>query len=364
MISLKSNAKNILFFLFVFFSQFLQAKIPEGYYVLAQGKSGAELKTALHNIIRQHTILNYDTSTSVWWYTYFKTTDWHPEGYFWDMYSNNKRSTYDAKSMNREHCMPRSWWATSDNYSLYDANGDLVNLSPSDAEANSKKSNYPLGEVGKNSVTYTNGVVKVGANSFPGYNGTVFEPADEYKGDFARTYMYMVTCYEDYANNWRGTGTVSMLQKNTYPVFKSWAIELLLKWSTNDPVSQKEINRNEGVYQIQKNRNPFIDYPELAEFIWGTKNSEQWQPEIGTSTFVVSPNPASSYVSVQISQPEQATFIIYDLSGIRLKNGKINSDGTIYIGDLNNGIYLLTIYAQNTRTVTKLIVTHEKLIQN
>ncbi|HOO19574.1 MAG TPA: endonuclease [Paludibacteraceae bacterium] len=346
-----------------FFSFSLSAEIPEGYYQSAEGKTGAELKTALHNIIRQHIILNYDTSTYVWWYTYFKATDWHPDGYFWDMYSNNKRSTYNGNLMNREHCMPRSWWGTSSNYSTFDANGDLVNLSPSDAEANTAKSNYPLGVVGS-SVIYTNGVVKVGNNTYTGYNGVVFEPADQYKGDFARTYMYMVTCYEDYANNWRGTGTTSMLQKNTYPVFKPWAIELLLKWSTNDPVSQKEINRNEGVYQKQKNRNPFIDYPELVDFIWGTRNGEQWRPGIGNSNFVVSPNPASSYVSVQISQPEQASFMIYDLSGIYLKNGKINSDGTIDISDLNNGIYLLTIYAHHTRKVEKLIVAHEKLIQN
>lgn len=363
MISLKSNAQKILLFLFVFFAQLLRAEIPEGYYLSAEGKTGAELKTALHNIIRQHIILNYDTSTYVWWYTYFKATDWHPDGYFWDMYSNNKRSTYNGNLMNREHCMPRSWWGTSSNYSTFDANGDLVNLSPSDAEANTAKSNYPLGVVGS-SVIYTNGVVKVGNNTYTGYNGVVFEPADQYKGDFARTYMYMVTCYEDYANNWRGTGTTSMLQKNTYPVFKPWAIELLLKWSTNDPVSQKEINRNEGVYQKQKNRNPFIDYPELVDFIWGTRNGEQWRPGIGNSNFVVSPNPASSYVSVQISQPEQASFMIYDLSGIYLKNGKINSDGTIDISDLNNGIYLLTIYAHHTRKVEKLIVAHEKLIQN
>ncbi|HOV84635.1 MAG TPA: T9SS type A sorting domain-containing protein, partial [Paludibacteraceae bacterium] len=139
---------------------------------------------------------------------------------------------------------------------------------------------------------------------------------------------------------------------------------MLLEWSRNDPVSDKETNRNDGINIIQENRNPFIDYPELVDFIWGTRNGEQWRPGIGNSNFVVSPNPASSYVSVQISQPEQASFMIYDLSGIYLKNGKINSDGTIDISDLNNGIYLLTIYAHHIRKVEKLIVAHEKLIQN
>ena len=167
--------KKISVVFLTFFSFSLSAEIPEGYYQSAEGKTGAELKTALHNIIRQHIILNYDTSTYVWWYTYFKATDWHPDGYFWDMYSNNKRSTYNGNLMNREHCMPRSWWGTSSNYSTFDANGDLVNLSPSDAEANTAKSNYPLGVVGS-SVIYTNGVVKVGNNTYTGYNGVVFEP--------------------------------------------------------------------------------------------------------------------------------------------------------------------------------------------
>ena len=197
----------------------ISAQAPTGYYSTAEGKQAAELKTSLHNIIRNHTFLVYDISTSIWWYTYFKATDWSPDGYFLDMYSNYKRSTYSGSVLNREHCMPRSWWGDSSNYPSFEANGDLVNLSPADVEANTAKSNYPLGIVG--TPTFTNGVVKVGNNTYPGYNGEVFEPANEYKGDFARTYMYMVTCYEDYATYWRGTGTLSMLNEGTYTVFKT-----------------------------------------------------------------------------------------------------------------------------------------------
>ncbi len=109
--------------------------------------------------------------------------------------------------------------------------------------------------------SFTNGVVKVGKSAYPGYSGTVFEPANEYKGDFARCYMYMVTCYEDYATRWTSTGTSSMLGNNTYPTFKPYAINLLMEWHRNDPVSSKEINRNNAVDNIQRNRNPFIDFP-------------------------------------------------------------------------------------------------------
>jgi len=107
----------------------------------------------------------------------------------------------------------------------------------------------------------------VGDNTYPnGYRGLVFEPGDEYKGDIARTFFYMVTCYQDF--QWKNNAS-NFLNQNTYPVFKDWAIEMLLQWHREDPVSPKETNRNEAVYKIQKNRNPFIDYPELAEYLWG-----------------------------------------------------------------------------------------------
>ena len=101
----------------------------------------------------------------------------------------------------------------------------------------------------------------------------MFEPNDEYKGDFARTYFYMVTCYEEkiadcYQNYPESQPT---LDGNAYPGLSSWQLAMLMKWAKNDPVSEKEINRNNAVYGIQKNRNPFIDYPGLEEYVWGGK---------------------------------------------------------------------------------------------
>ena len=349
-----------ILFTCLFFNAF--AEIPTGYYDAAQGKNQAELKTSLHNLIRNHTFLVYDISTSIWWYTYFKATDWNSiGGYFWDMYSDNKRSTYNSSLMNREHCMPRSWWGDSSSYPSYDANGDLVNLSPADAEANTVKSNLPLGIVG--TATYTNGVVKVGNNTFPGgYTGPAFEPANEYKGDFARTYLYMVTCYEDYSIYWHGTGTETMLNGGTYPVFKQWAINMLLKWNSDDPVSDKERNRNEGVYSVQHNRNPFIDHPELADFIWGTRKNEVWTVDIGpadtTTVFNVEPNPVRSTLSVKIFKPEQSTYFIHTLSGLNVLTGNFDSNGSISIGNLNNGMYLLEVYTGTRRKVAKFAILH------
>ncbi len=252
----------------------LMAQIPSGYYSPAVGKKKAELKTALHAIIKNATVLNYGSGDGKTW-SGFAKTDVRPDGTVWDMYSNNKvpvNGNYAASGMNIEHSFPKSWWGGDERQ----AYKDLYNLNPSDIAANSAKSNYPMAVV-DGTVTYSNGVIKVGkSNSRPGGLIDAWEPSDEYKGDFARGYMYMVTCYEDYSSDWTTTSALNELEKNTYPTFQQWAYQLLLKWSQEDPVSDKEINRNNAVYKIQGNRNPFIDYPELAEYIWGAKTETPW----------------------------------------------------------------------------------------
>ncbi|PXV63811.1 endonuclease I [Dysgonomonas alginatilytica] len=250
--------------------------ISIGYYDRANGLSGAALKTAMHDIIRDHEYLDFDESTTAryWWDNYFKKTDWCSDGYFLDMYSNEKHTTYVGGNVqNREHCMPRSWWGKRDKYSSYDANGDLHNIFPSDYSANAAKSNLPLGEVGI--TKFDNGVSKVGNNTYPnGHRGQVFEPADEYKGDFARVYFYMLTCYEDYSYDWKDDAKKSMLQAETYPGLQPWALEMLIKWNNEDPVSDKEIARNNEVYKLQGNRNPFVDCPQLVNHIWGESKDQ------------------------------------------------------------------------------------------
>jgi endonuclease I len=207
-------------------------------------------------------------------WTYYHTTDVKDNGTVWDMYSNNvwyfsSNPNGSTSGMEREHSFPKSWWAVSDQVDNYAAYSDLNHLYPADGPANRAKSNYILGEV--TNPSFNNGVSKVGKNAY-NFAGapaaTAFEPADEYKGDFARTYLYMITCYEDYAQQWR-SDALNMLNNETYPVLKPWAKDMLLKWHRNDPVSNKELVRNEEVYGYQNNRNPFIDFPQLVEYIWG-----------------------------------------------------------------------------------------------
>lgn len=350
---MNSFLKIKILFIWFFCASILAAQIPAGYYSAAVGKADAELKTALYNIIRNHDVLEYYSSS-----TSFRKTDWHPDGYFWDMYSNYKRTAWSA-SMNREHNMPKSWWSTAPETTT--AYSDLHNLYPSDAGANTAKSNYPLGVVGGNP-DYTNGVVKVGKNTYSGYVGTVFEPANQYKGDFARDYMYVVTCYENYANNWRSTGTASMLfSGGTYPVFKPYAANLLLEWSRNDPVSEKEIVRNNAVYLLQGNRNPFIDYPVLAELIWGKYKGQAWAGDNATpeteADFYVSYNDLDKKLFVKVNKPETATYFIYSISGVVVQSDNIiSADSKIDVSGLEKGMYIVKIYSGIRRKTDKFIV--------
>ena len=349
--------KNIFYPILLFFLigiNIIFAQIPNGYYDAGIGKKGAELKTTLHLIINPHTQLEYyGLATS------FRTSDWHPDGYYWDMYSLTKRSSWTG--LNREHNMPKSWFGvSSDEVNTWPIGSDLHNLYPSDATANSAKSNYALGVVGS-SPTFSNGVVKVGKNTYPGYSGTVFEPADEYKGDFARDYMYMVTSYEDYSTIWQSTGTSSMLNNNTYPVLNTYAINLLLEWANIDPVSKKEIDRNNVVYQLQGNRNPFIDFPVLSEYIWGKYMDEVWNgSDLNPDTnkgLILSYLQGEKKLFVKLNATSTALYYLYSIDGMMIMTGnKIDAESKIDVSFLQKGMYILKIYTDNVRKTAKFIV--------
>ena len=264
----------------------LLADMPRDYYPNSlEGKNGAELKTELHNLLKNHTRLPYgsrDYNQIACTWTVFKKSDVRPNGKVWDMYSNNSYNFSNGagatKGMNIEHSVPKSWWgdaydetATPLTRFKYDGSYDLHHLTPSDAAANTAKSNYPLGEV--DSPLFDNGVTKVGTGQANGRATNLFEPADEYKGDFARMYLYFVTCYQDYS--WKSSA-LSMFAQNRYPTLNAYGQSLLLKWHRQDPVSQKEIDRNNAVYSFQGNRNPFIDYPNMVEYIWGDSTNYEF----------------------------------------------------------------------------------------
>lgn len=253
----------------------MQAQGPHNsgtYYQQADGQQGAALKSALCGIIRNHTVRSYG---DLW--TDFQKTDRRPDGHVWDMYSGVTNYTFGADqnrgtngkegtNYNREHSLPNSWWGGNKKADMYT---DLFHMYPTDSFVNGRRGNNPFGETNGESYTSEGDFSKLGKSITPGYSGTVFEPNDEYKGDFARTYFYMATCYEAEITTW----TSDMLNKTKYPSFAQWAIDMLLRWAEQDPVSEKELQRNEAVNSIQHNRNPFIDYPGLERLIWGDRQA-------------------------------------------------------------------------------------------
>jgi endonuclease I len=274
----------------------LKAGIPPNYYTPVNGLTGAPLKTALHNIIRNHTRKTYD-----YLWTAFYTTDDKTPLTVWDMYSDIPDGTppyvYDFGTdqcattpghengcYNREHTFPKSWWGGGD-LAADTMYTDLFHIVPTDSYVNSRRSNYPYGQVGTATWTSLNGS-KLGPCTTPGYTGTAFEPRDEFKGDVARNVLYMATRYESRIDTWQIYPEANVVLDGTsYPCFDQWHIDLLLAWNASDPVSQKEIDRNEAVYLIQLNRNPFIDHPEYVNQIWGPTGAPVEEPANHASSF-------------------------------------------------------------------------------
>lgn len=290
------------------------AQIPEGYYSSLKGKKGAELKTAIHDIIKKANVLEYGSGNrNTWWG--FWSTDRNENGYFIDRYSSEKewvKSTFQGAAgagMNIEHSFPKSWWGGAKSQ----AYKDLYNLMPCKKEINTTKNNYPMGIVV--SGDKGNGWTKVGKGDD---NNMYWEPADPWKGDFARGYMYMATAYQDY--NWVGTQALQILQQGAYPTLQKWAYTLYIQWAKADKPDALEIKRNNDVAKIQGNRNPYVDFPNLMEYVWGDSTNIAFNPEttVKSSSYVngegggggsidPDPNPGTTEVNVY-----QATFTTND----------------------------------------------------
>ena len=307
------------------------------YYQKAHGKKGAELKTAMFNIIKDPSVVHYDSL----WYAYNisdpRTFDGEEGEYIWDMYSGISRYplyTYKhgsgsgteegLKGIQREHSMVKSWFnptsgpKSGKNYEdIRPMYSDIAHVIPTDAVCNNNRSDNAYGEIADPaqvdwaSAEGFSKKSKQGGCSTEGWKEQVenyakkrvFEPNDEYKGDLARIYFYMVTCYEPGFKTWDvlrdpesktklgevlaagskhcGTWTCDMFNTaeteegtDAYQPFAPWAFDMLIKWAKADPVSQKEIDRNEKLWQLQGNRNPFVDYPGLEDYIWGEKKDE------------------------------------------------------------------------------------------
>lgn len=307
------------------FPFFVFAEIPAGYYDDAVGKSGEDLQKSLSTILNDATDVGYN---GLW--NLYKTTDRRSDGKVWDMYSDITNYTFgtdqcgsygsEGDCYNREHSVPQSWFSERS-----PMKSDVWHVYPTDGKVNGMRSNYPFGEVASDAPGSENGFSKWGKCKTPGYSHTVFEPNDEYKGDFARTYFYFATRYKGVATSGYGAEVFS----SAYPYITKWQLDMLLRWHEQDPVSQKELDRNEAVYESrQGNRNPFIDYPELVDLIFGDSRNIPFMPDGGDAPYIEAPRNGST-VDMGIASVNSSSPVTVQLS-VRGRN--IESAVSVEVG--------------------------------
>lgn len=314
----------------------------ENYYQNADGLCGAELKTALFNIIK---ITKDDVVAYKGLNEKYKLTDKRADGYLRDWYSNITNYTWDdaggnsseGAGWNKEHTVPQSWFGEAS-----PMKSDIVHVVPTDCYVNNRRSSYPFGEVSKATYTSANNYCLLGSSKTPGYSGTVFEPNNEIKGDLARIYFYMATCYEDKCTKW-SSGSGSSVFSDENLGLKNWVVDMMMAWSKLDPVDEVEKARNNAIPGIQTNRNPFVDYPGLEDYIWGDKRDVPFSYDNykgGEQNYVarpvISPDAGTYYESVEVtisSKTEGAT-IYYTLKGEDASEQSIPYEGPITLDEI------------------------------
>ena len=297
------------------------------YYNAVDGKSGKNLFDAVHTVAKTgYNGLTYD---GLW--TAYCAIDLNSSDKVWDMYSNATAYTCggtaqganyskEGDSYNREHSIPKSWFGGSTNKTT--PGTDLFHVVPTDGYVNNRRSNYAFGEVASatytsqsgcklgspKSISISNSILNAsGSSSQSCSTSKVFEPMNEYKGDFARGYFGTMIKWAngDYQTFTTGDGAAifnTAYTADKYYGLTAYGVALLLKWHREDPVSQKEIDRNDGIQSQQGNRNPFIDYPELVEYIWGNHTGETVTLANLTPTFSGYTPPAATTYTVILSR--------------------------------------------------------------
>lgn len=293
------------------------------------------------------------------------------EEFIWDIYSYNPNGnqyyTYknnnscggtgsetgyskEGDCWNREHVMPASWFSNAN--PMYT---DFNNLIPVDGFVNSKRSNLPYGYVSTPSWPSKNGS-KVGKGTIPTIVGDYFEPIDEFKGDVARILLYMSVRYQDQFKNWNNTDLARVKGMDPLMGFKEEYLNVLIAWHELDPPSQKEKDRNDKIFNKQGNRNPFVDFPQLVNYIWKTDDCKA----VGIKNYTQNkinlyPNPAQNEISLGDNFAKGQKYYITDISGKTVLNGVFNQ-ARISIANLDNGTYFLLITENEQASFSKFII--------
>ena len=352
------------------------AQIPAGYYSAATG-TGYTLKTQLHNIIDDHTDKGYSGL-----YTTFALSDkdlyYENDGSILDIYSekpagadsyeyyygsssqdDGSGGTAEGQKFNREHIIPQSYFG-----SVTPMYSDAHFILPTDKYVNGERGNFPFGKVNNATLITTNGSKKgnnLNSGYSAGYTGVVFEPIDEFKGDVARMFLYFATRYETQLSGFydavdgSSTQCKAMFDGTNDHAFSPTFLSILLTWNNQDPVSQREIDRNNAIYSRQHNRNPYIDNPEYVAQIWGTVAGVN---ATLATTLTVYPNPAINHEVNIYSETAIDNIQLINLNGQLMQNIQTPgaNNNTYTLQNLPQGFYMVKITAGNQTTTKKIVV--------
>ena len=345
----------------------VQTNIPQGYYDQANNLSSDELKEALHQIISNHVIFPYTSNSTDTW-DILQESDQDPnennnmilvytgrsqeKGYRdgsgnYSQYENGNGT--QSNSWNREHIWPKSHGFPDEDDNAYT---DVHNLKPCDRSVNSSRGAKDF-DFGGNQHSEASDCLT---------DSDSWEPPDYVKGDIARILFYMVVRYDPGVDHENNTFDLELVDyttpNNTEPILGK--LSSLLDWHLSDPVDDFEINRNEIIFGFQQNRNPFIDHPNLVNYLWGDNVGLVWNdnltvPENEIIKTIIYPNPSSGIINFS-SDMEDEIIEIFNLNGQNILNKIIDSSNSVEL-DLPSGIYFL-------RSNTKSGIYNSKLIIN
>ena len=342
---------------------FANAQIPAGYYDGTAGLTGYPLKTKLSQIITA----GYQTKSYDALYDAYPSSDtdkWYEnDGSVLDIYSENPsgpdpyKYTHGVKKCgnysvegdcyNREHTVPQSLFGEKPPMV-----SDIHHILPTDGKVNGMRSNYPFGKVTNPTWTSKNGS-KVGNNTVGSFSGTSFEPINEFKGDIARCLLYFVTRYQSQLSTFSSGNILNT--SNVNQGLQTFELNLLLLWHQQDPVSEREITRNNAAYAHQKNRNPYIDHPEWVTTIWGTSPLAVDDANF-SKNLNIAPNPVKGNV-ISVSGDKDLkqfkTAMIYNMIGqnVQTIENPFQNGNTIKLNNLPKGVYILKTGELNTKFI-------------
>ena len=318
---------------------------PDCPYENLDGMTSFALRKALCEDISQHTMLSYNQIRGD-----KAKVDVRADGKIWDIYSGydfylsdycSNIDIVEGECYNREHVLPKSWWGGSTSEPMYT---DLHHVYSVDAMANDKRSAWIYDEV--KSTSWSNNLGSKLGTSANWSGETAFEPVDEYKGDVARVYFYMLTCYMNKDFTQGGKGYRYFSYSNGVCDFQSKSLALMLKWHRQDPVSDKEITRNAKVFDLQGNENPFVVEPNLVEYIWGTMKGKPYDcdgevlpPDPGTVDGAITCQEARE-LALALAQGSQSSTEYVVVGYVTSLNGSYStqySSQTFWVADTPNG---------------------------